>query len=262
MRGHALRAAWARGWVIVETRRGPVGRPVGIATDGVVLQADLVVPEDPLGIVAFAHGSGSGRFSPRNRFVASALNEAGLGTLLADLLTASEERVDARTAELRFDIDLLTRRLIGIVDWLSEDEATHGLAIGLFGASTGAAAAVRVGAARPGLVGAIVSRGGRVDLAADELPRCTAPTLLIVGGDDRGVPRAESPSPRPKRRDPEAACGRRWSDAPVRGARRTRAGRAVGGNMVPRAPRRDRSDGRDEIKPDLVDRKVRCMPAS
>jgi dienelactone hydrolase len=173
--------------VIVETRRRPVRRPVGIATDGVVLQADLVVPEGATGIVAFAHGSGSGRFSPRNRFVASALNEAGLGTLLADLLTASEERVDARTAELRFDIDLLTRRLIGIVNWLSEDEATDGLPIGLFGASTGAAAAVRAGAARPGLVRAIVSRGGRVDLAADELPRCTTPMLLIVGGDDREI---------------------------------------------------------------------------
>jgi putative phosphoribosyl transferase len=160
---------------------------VRIATDGVVLQADLVVLEDAMGIVAFAHGSGSGRFSPRNRFVASTLNEAGLGTLLADLLTTSEERVDARTAALRFDIDLLTRRLIGIVDWLSADDATQGLPIGLFGASTGAAAAVRAGAARPGLVKAVVSRGGRVDLAEDGLPRCTAPTLLIVGGDDREV---------------------------------------------------------------------------
>jgi putative phosphoribosyl transferase len=181
------RAARARRWVTVETHPGPVGGQVRIATDGVVLQADLVVPEDAMGIVAFAHGSGSGRFSPRNRFVASALNKAGLGTLLADLLTASEERVDARTAALRFDIDLLTRRLIGIVDWLSEDEATQRLPIGLFGASTGAAAAVRAGAACPGLVRAIVSRGGRVDLAEDELPRCTAPTLLIVGGDDQEV---------------------------------------------------------------------------
>ena len=171
----------------MDTDPGSIRRPVRIATDGVVLQADLVVPEEATGVVAFAHGSGSSRFSPRNRSVASALNGAGLATLLADLLTVAEERVDARTAELRFDIGLLTRRLIGIVDWLSEDEATHALPIGLFGASTGAAAAVRAGAARPRLVRAIVSRGGRVDLAVDELPRCTAPMLLIVGGDDREV---------------------------------------------------------------------------
>ena len=171
----------------MDTDPGPIGTPVHIATDGVVLQADLVVPEDATGVVVFAHGSGSSRFSPRNRSVASALNEAGVATLLTDLLTASEERVDARTAAVRFDIDLLTRRLIGIVDSLSEDEATHELPVGLFGASTGAAAAVCAGAARPRLVRAIVSRGGRVDLAADELPRCTAPMLLIVGGDDREV---------------------------------------------------------------------------
>ena len=133
-----------------------------IATDGVILQADLVVPEHATGIIAFAHGSGSGRSSPRNRFVARALNEAGLATLLADLLTATEERIDARTAELRFDIDLLTRRLIGLVDWLSEAEVTHGMPIGLFGASTGAAAAVRAGAARPKLVRAVVSLAGPV----------------------------------------------------------------------------------------------------
>lgn len=171
----------------VGSDHGPIGRPVRLATDGVLLQADLVVPEGAIGVVAFAHGSGSGRSSPRNRSVARTLNASGLGTLLVDLLTAPEEQADARTAKLRFDIDLLTRRLIGIVDRLSEDAATRELPIGLFGASTGAAAAVRAGAARSRLVRAVVSRGGRVDLAVDELPRCIAPTLLIVGGDDPSV---------------------------------------------------------------------------
>ena len=161
--------------------------PAAAAVVALVLSADLVIPEHARGIVLFAHGSGSGRLSPRNRFVASALNDAGLATLLADLLTADEERLDERTAELRFDIELLTRRLTGIVDWSAADLATRGLAIGLFGASTGAAAAICAAAARPALVRAVVSRGGRVDLATEEASRASAPTLLIVGAADREV---------------------------------------------------------------------------
>ena len=165
----------------------PLETALRIPSGAVTLSGDLVVPEHARDIVLFAHGSGSGRLSPRNRFVASALNDAGLATLLADLLTANEERLDERTAELRFDIELLTRRLTGIVDWSAADLATRGLAIGLFGASTGAAAAICAAAARPALVRAVVSRGGRVDLAAEEAPRACAPTLLIVGAADTEV---------------------------------------------------------------------------
>lgn len=143
----------------------------------------LTLPDGARGLVVFAHGSGSSRFSPRNRQVAEELNEQALGTLLIDLLTAEEEQVDLRTAELRFDISLLAERVVGAVDWAEE----RGLPIGAFGASTGAAAALVAAAERPQLVRAVVSRGGRPDLAGDALPRVEAPTLLIVGGNDQAV---------------------------------------------------------------------------
>jgi putative phosphoribosyl transferase len=143
----------------------------------------LKLPDGARGLVVFAHGSGSSRFSPRNRQVAGELNEHALGTLLIDLLTAEEEQVDLRTAELRFDISLLAERVVGAVDWAEE----RGLPIGAFGASTGAAAALVAAAERPQLVQAVVSRGGRPDLAGDALPRVEAPTLLIVGGNDQVV---------------------------------------------------------------------------
>jgi pimeloyl-ACP methyl ester carboxylesterase len=154
--------------------------PVGDAA----LDGDLVVPDGAAGIVLFAHGSGSSRHSRRNRMVAEKLNGQGFGTLLVDLLTAEEEEVDRVTAEPRFDIDLLAGRLIGATDWLREEPTTSSLGIELFGASTGAAAALVAAAERPGEVGAVVSRGGRPDLAGDALPRVRAPTLLIVGGRD------------------------------------------------------------------------------
>jgi dienelactone hydrolase len=135
----------------------------------------------------FAHGSGSSRHSPRNRAVADALNRRGLATLLVDLLTAGEEQIDARTRELRFDIGLLADRLVGIIDWLREQPETAALPIGLFGASTGAAAALVAAAARPDAVRAVVSRGGRPDLAGPALAEMAAPTLLIVGERDPQV---------------------------------------------------------------------------
>ncbi len=157
--------------------------PVGDA----VLDADLGAPPSAAGVVAFAHGSGSGRHSPRNRFVAEELSGGGLATLLADLLTPEEERRDLRTRELRFDIDLLARRVTGIVDWLADDARTVRLPVGLFGASTGAAAALVAAARRPADVRAVVSRGGRPDLAGPALAQVAAPTLLIVGGADPAV---------------------------------------------------------------------------
>jgi putative phosphoribosyl transferase len=134
--------------------------------------------------VLFAHGSGSGRHSPRNRYVAQVLREAGLATLLIDLLTAEEEEVDLRTRHLRFDIGLLAERLVGATEWLERNPDTQDLRVGYFGASTGAGAALVAAAERPEPIGAIVSRGGRPDLAGPALPRVTAPTLLIVGGND------------------------------------------------------------------------------
>ncbi|WP_242906266.1 dienelactone hydrolase family protein [Actinomadura terrae] len=154
------------------------------------LTGDLVIPDEPTGMVLFAHGSGSSRLSPRNRAVARGLNAAGIGTLLLDLLTEREERADAATAALRFDIELLTMRLIGTIDRLAEglESAPHtaGLPLGLFGASTGAAAALAATAARSD-VAAVVSRGGRPDLAGPSLPRVRVPVLLIVGGRDPEV---------------------------------------------------------------------------
>jgi putative phosphoribosyl transferase len=150
----------------------------------VVLDADLAMPATPRGAVVFAHGSGSGRHSPRNRYVADELNRAGLVTVLADLLTFREEQIDVQTAQLRFDIGLLAERVTALVDWAAHGEPTSGLGIGLFGASTGAAAALIAAAARPDAVQAVVSRGGRPDLADRHLPSVHQPTLLIVGARD------------------------------------------------------------------------------
>jgi putative phosphoribosyl transferase len=159
---------------------------VEIPVENVVLQGDLVLRENAPGVVVFAHGSGSSRHSPRNQFVASTLNEAGIGTLLMDLLTPAEEILDRATGELRFDIGLLAGRLIGAIDWLRVGPAAA-LRIGLFGASTGAAAAMVAAAKRPDDVAAVVSRGGRTDLAGPALSRVRAPTLLIVGSLDKIV---------------------------------------------------------------------------
>lgn len=153
----------------------------------ITLEADLCLPAASRGIVLFAHGSGSSRFSPRNRQVAESLNEAKLATLLVDLLTSDEEAVDERTRELRFDIDMLADRLVGLTDWLCDYEPAAGLRIGYFGASTGAGAALVAAAQRPDAVHAVVSRGGRPDLAGPALERVRAPTLLIVGGNDGPV---------------------------------------------------------------------------
>jgi dienelactone hydrolase len=159
-------------------------RLVQVSAGRVALEGNLSLPDDAQAVVLFAHGSGSSRHSPRNRFVARVLREARLATLLIDLLTADEEALDARTAALRFDIGLLSERLVGATDWLSRDRETRGLSIGYFGASTGAAAALVAAAERPDVVGAVVSRGGRPDLAGPALPKVRAPTLLIVGGND------------------------------------------------------------------------------
>ncbi|HEX6199984.1 MAG TPA: dienelactone hydrolase family protein [Thermoanaerobaculia bacterium] len=160
---------------------------VSIQAGPVTLAGDLEVPEGAGGIVLFAHGSGSSRFSPRNRYVAGVIREAGVGTLLFDLLTPEEEAVDLRTRALRFDIDLLARRLVGATDWLVRQPAARGLPLGYFGSSTGGAAALVAAAERPDAVRAVVSRGGRPDLAGAALERVLAPTLLLVGGRDEPV---------------------------------------------------------------------------
>jgi len=148
------------------------------------LEGDLDVPDGATGIVLFAHGSGSSRFSTRNRYVAQELRNGGLGTLLIDLLTPQEEAVDNRTAHLRFDIDLLAGRLVEAMEWMARQPPTAKLRVGLFGASTGGGAALVAAARVPQRVAAVVSRGGRPDLAGAALPKVEAPTLLIVGGDD------------------------------------------------------------------------------
>jgi dienelactone hydrolase len=160
---------------------------VSVPFGSLQLDGDLHVPAGARGIVLFAHGSGSSRFSPRNRQVASALREAGLATLLMDLLTREEERVDELTRHLRFDIGLLAERLVAATDWLRTQPGTRELRIGYFGASTGAAAALIAAAERPDAVAAVVSRGGRPDLASERLADVRAPTLLIVGGRDEPV---------------------------------------------------------------------------
>jgi pimeloyl-ACP methyl ester carboxylesterase len=162
-------------------------RTVVVDAGGVALEADLAVPPGALGLVMFAHGSGSSRHSSRNRYVAEELRHGNLGTLLLDLLTPDEEQVDLRTRHIRFDIGLLTDRLIGAMRWLDTQDDTRALPVGLFGASTGGGAALVAAARRPDRVDAVVSRGGRPDLAADELPHVRAPTLLIVGSRDTVV---------------------------------------------------------------------------
>jgi dienelactone hydrolase len=163
------------------------GRPVRIALERDAVDGDLFVPTGVSGLVVFAHGSGSSRFSSRNRAVASHLNEAGMATLLMDLLTPAEDRVDAGTAEFRFDIPRLASRVLAAVAWVRAQPRLRALPIGLFGASTGAAAALIAAADQPAWVAAVVSRGGRPDLAGEALSRVDAPTLLIVGGDDEPV---------------------------------------------------------------------------
>jgi putative phosphoribosyl transferase len=157
-----------------------VEMPAGEAT----LEGELIVPVGARGLVLFAHGSGSSRHSPRNKLVAASLQQGRLGTLLIDLLTADEEVVDQRTAHLRFDIGLLARRLAGATDWLADNDETSHLRLGYFGASTGAAAALIAATERPEKVQAVVSRGGRPDLAGEALARVAAPTLLLVGSLD------------------------------------------------------------------------------
>jgi putative phosphoribosyl transferase len=165
---------------------------VRVAVDGAGLTGDVTLPERPFGMILFAHGGGSSRRSPRNRMVASELNRAGLATLLIDLLTAEEERLDAQTGQLRFDIGLLARRLTGAVDWAAgwtagDGRELAGTGFGLFGASTGAAAALVTASERADRIRCVVSRGGRPDLAGDALSKVRAPALLIVGGRDTQV---------------------------------------------------------------------------
>ena len=165
----------------------PLQRSVELRLEAALLQGELALPAGAEGLVVFAHGSGSSRFSPRNRQVARYFNDLGLATLLLDLLTADEQEVDELTREFRFDIPLLARRLVGVVDWLRQEDSLAECSIGLFGASTGAAAALICAAQRPHAVAAVVSRGGRTDLAGAALGQVRAPTLLIVGGEDDEV---------------------------------------------------------------------------
>ncbi|HEY3232693.1 MAG TPA: dienelactone hydrolase family protein [Roseiflexaceae bacterium] len=167
-----------------EAKHSSEARLVHITAGLVTLEGTLHLPAGAYGIVLFAHGSGSSRHSPRNRYVASVLQAGGLATLLIDLLTADEETVDLRTRQLRFDIGLLADRLVGATDWLAQEPDTHLLRVGYFGASTGGGAALVAAAQRPEAVGAVVSRGGRPDLAGPALSHVRAPTLLIVGGHD------------------------------------------------------------------------------
>lgn len=169
------------------TRDIPAGPEVEIETPTFTLYGNLAIPEDATGLVLFAHGSGSSRFSSRNRFVAQQLRDGGLGTLLFDLLTVDEEQIDRVTRHLRFDIDLLAERLVGATDWVLQQPETAEMSIGYFGSSTGAAAALIAATERPQQVDAVVSRGGRPDLAQRALPAVTQPTLLIVGGQDTPV---------------------------------------------------------------------------
>jgi putative phosphoribosyl transferase len=160
---------------------------VQVPVDHIELEGTLGVPPDGAGVVLFAHGSGSSRFSSRNRYVARALRDAGFATLLIDLLTPREEQIDEFTRQHRFDIDMLADRLVAAIEWLASEPDTSSLPVGLFGASTGGGAALVAAAERPDRVGAVVSRGGRPDLAGDALPAVKAPTLLVVGGNDEPV---------------------------------------------------------------------------
>jgi putative phosphoribosyl transferase len=163
------------------------GHMIQITVGPATLEGNLTIPLDADGVVLFAHGSGSSRHSPRNRFVAAELNQHRVATLLLDLLCGREERIDAETGHLRFDIEFLADRLLAATDWLQDNDATRHLPIGYFGASTGAGAALVAAAQRSDQIRAVVSRGGRPDLAGQALPHVIAPTLLIVGGDDVAV---------------------------------------------------------------------------
>ncbi|RZM79508.1 dienelactone hydrolase family protein [Leptolyngbya iicbica] len=169
------------------TQHEPPHPVISVSAAAVQLEGNLVIPPGAQGVVLFAHGSGSSRHSPRNQLVAQRLQQAGLATLLLDLLTPAEGRQDAETRQFRFDIDLLTARLVGATDWLQHTPATQNLGIGYFGASTGSAAAFMAATQRPDRVQAIVSRGGRPDLVGSALTQVQAPTLLIVGGQDLPV---------------------------------------------------------------------------
>ena len=169
------------------TKRKKLRDNVRIKVGPVELDGDLRVPDNATGIVLFAHGSGSSRTSPRNRFVASELNNKGIATLLFDLLTPEEEEVDLKTAHLRFDIQLLAQRLVDATDWVLGNQPPIPQDLGYFGASTGGGAALVAAAKRPNIVRAVVSRGGRPDLAGDKLAEVKCPTLLIVGGNDELV---------------------------------------------------------------------------
>ena len=160
---------------------------VEILSMGVLLEGTISIPDDPTGLVVFVHGSGSSRYSPRNQYVAQILQDGGLATLLFDLLTVAEETIDLRTRYLRFNIDLLARRTAGVLEWLDLQPFAYDLKRGLFGASTGAAAALMAAAELPEKVDAVVSRGGRPDLADGALSQVLSPTLLIVGNDDQAV---------------------------------------------------------------------------
>jgi putative phosphoribosyl transferase len=175
--------------VMSQLARGPFDteRPIRLELADVVLNADLTLPPGPRGLVVFAHGSGSSRHSSRNRAVAEGLHQGHFGTLLLDLLTEDEERTDVVTAEFRFDIPLLGERVVAATDWAGSHAVTRSLRLGLFGASTGAAAALIAAARRPKAIDAVVSRGGRPDLAGDALRAVAAPTLLIVGERDEVV---------------------------------------------------------------------------
>jgi putative phosphoribosyl transferase len=160
---------------------------VKIPTGYVELKGELELPADAPGVVIFVHGSGSSRHSPRNQYVARMMREAGLGTLLFDLLTPAEEQQDARTSALRFDIDMLAQRLVSVTRWLEEQPETSGLKLGYFGASTGGAAALMAAAQLGDKIAAVVSRGGRPDLAGNSLREVRSPTLFVVGGYDEMV---------------------------------------------------------------------------
>ncbi len=162
-------------------------RYVDIRAGGVTLMGSLSVPREPRAVVLFVHGSGSSRMSPRNQYVARVLQSEGLATLLFDLLTTGEELIDEQTREMRFDIDMLAQRTLAAAEWIRLIDQTAGLPVGLFGASTGAAAALVAAARRPQMAYAVVSRGGRVDLAGSTLPQVQAPVLFIVGGRDDEV---------------------------------------------------------------------------
>jgi dienelactone hydrolase len=167
-----------------ETTISPIRIPV---TRNSAIEGNLTLPPNATAIVTFAHGSGSSRFSPRNQYVAKTFNDNGLATLLIDLLTSTEEEIDMSTAEYRFNIDLLAERLIAATEWLKLDPSTQNMSFGYFGASTGAAAALIAATKLPSDIKAVVSRGGRPDLAAEFLGQVRAPTLLLVGGDDPEV---------------------------------------------------------------------------